>query len=1377
MSALLTGVMLMQTASFNVASALNTFKTETVIEAEDAVVNNAMLFDYDDRASGGAYVYSRATAVSNPAQIGLEDLSWLIDVEEEGEYYLNIRTHNLTALFFRVDDGEWTRVSLNNPSDNAKWTEMGRVVLKKGVNKLKVHHSNTGGWIDAVYVTKDQTTVPELPGGAKPFKEEGSTSSLYTIVSTQKEIPTVTGSGILMEAEDATVCSPYVFASSKYASGMKGVSPKSSYSKSPGGGTQGHIEFRFNVEKTSTYSFWIRTYATATNQDSIYGAVNNKSYEFLELTISEDFVWKKLTSAELEAGTEGVFRLYAREANNIVDCIIITDKRFTPTGRTGNIPSDENVKSSISASYAKPEVNPPANQHPRVLFRESDIERIKTNMELPQNAAAKTRLLSRLALDEDGKMNNNYSSGTLATLEAYAFDYVINGNIENGQRAISGIINYLDTGSVESSNTDNITRNGGHVIYVASEIYDWCYDLLNTEQKLKIIAECEAIADIIEVGWPPTKQGSVVGHGSEAQILRCLLAFAIATYDERPDIWQVVGGRFYEQFVPARNFLNQGQYNLQGDSYGLYRHIWDSWSHILITGMGAPAPYDTEDLYKVSYGAVYMRRPDGQLLRDGDSASDTANAMWTYWSDRTQSFLLDNAIGNDPYLKDELARQSKNMAYWYDASCIVFLVTNDPEIENKSIANLPLSKTFPDPVGMTVARTGWDDGVESPSVVAQMKVGGVVVNNHQHLDAGHFQIYYKGILASDSGVYEGFDKSKSGDGTGYGTKHYNMYMTKSVAHNTMLVYDPSEGKEGVNDRGNITDGGQRAVNQGKELGKIEDVIASDAQVASVVGQEIDPKNPQTPAYTYLKGDLTNAYSDKVSDFKRSFMFFNFFDEEVPAAMIVFDKVTSSNSSFKKTWLLHGLEEPEINGNQTIFRRTYASQVYANEYNGKMTVDTLLPTADNAVITKVGGVGEDGWSVAGGVDYKGIPANTASDEGQTWRIELSPKNNANTDYFLNVIQVSDNDKNYYLTPEIIETDNYYGAQISDRVVMFSKSGEREKGMISFTNPSNAPTQYTICDAISGTWEITTSDGVQNVYVSEEGGVIAVKAAGGSFSAKYIGTENTAPAIEVQEALPEIKSQLLKIDNFYVYNKDRMKIVEGTSLLDMDTFKKYLNVDYQVSGNTVYATRSGKTVTMSIGSNIAYADGAEVAFPQSVHMENGKIFVPIKGLSQLFDIEVDWDGYTRTVFLTSPLDSYELPKEGYAQYAKVTPDDGAVDGSNVAENSIDGDYDSIWAALGVGRYLDFEFDKAYTLTSAEVLFNPNSSRNARFAIQVSSDGVNFTTVYEGIGDGSLEKPVWEKFDFEAPVTVKYARFVANGSNLSEWNAIKEIRFKTN
>ena len=119
-----------------------------------------------------------------------------------------------------------------------------------------------------------------------------------------------------------------------------------------------------------------------------------------------------------------------------------------------------------------------------------------------------------------------------------------------------------------------------------------------------------------------------------------------------------------------------------------------------------------------------------------------------------------------------------------------------------------------------------------------------------------------------------------------------------------------------------------------------------------------------PDYSYLKGDITQAYTDKVKEANRSFVFLNLHAAEVPAALIVFDKVVSSDPTFKKFWLLHSIEEPTIEGNRFIVRRT------KNGDTGMLQNHVLLPEAGNAQIEKVGGKGKEFWVF--GTNYPNQP---------------------------------------------------------------------------------------------------------------------------------------------------------------------------------------------------------------------------------------------------------------------------------------------------------------------------------------------------------------------------------------------------------------------
>ena len=653
-----------------------------------------------------------------------------------------------------------------------------------------------------------------------------------------------------------------------------------------------------------------------------------------------------------------------------------------------------------------------------------------------------------------------------------------------------------------------------------------------------------------------------------------------------------------------------------------------------------------------------------------------------------------------------------------------------------------------------------------------MKIGSYQTSGHQHLDAGHFQIYYKGILASDSGVYQGaLSSAASNGGTAYWSVHTNQYGTKTVAHNCMLVYDPSEGDKNNTARGTINDGGQRSIKNADQMVYMDYLETYNAKTSEVEKVEIDPKAPKTPEYSYIKGDLTKAYSDKVKEYKRSFMFLNLENSEVPAAMIVFDKITSSNPSFKKSWLLHGLEEPEIDGNRTVFRRTYRSTVEDYGYNGKLTVDTLLPK-DNT-ITKIGGEGM--WSYVNGVDYTGYPLNSVTDEGNSWRIEISPKNASERDYFLNVLQVSDNDKEYYVPATMIESEEFYGAAISDRVVLFSKSGKDVGESFEFNVPEGNY-KYTVCDVGAGEYTVSAGGKDMICAVSEEGGVLAFDGAGGKISVRKTGSTVPEAKIASDDEIYDTNKVSIRINDVFVHTFKPAVLKNNTVYIDGESVKKYFGASASETETGVTFEKSGKKLVFENGSNTAELNGEPFEMSSAAERTDGSWMIPARAVAQGFGGSISWDKYARTAYITKPNPDYTLPA-GYAKVVSVTDDGGPEDGANVASSVADGLYETRWTAEGRGRYIILELQNISTVTAIEIAFNPHAKnpRDASFDVFASTDGKEYTWVYSGVSNGATEEGAWESFEFDKPYAAKYIKYVGNGSNVNAWNAVKEMRLK--
>ena len=251
-----------------------------------------------------------------------------------------------------------------------------------------------------------------------------------------------------------------------------------------------------------------------------------------------------------------------------------------------------------------------------------------------------------------------------------------------------------------------------------------------------------------------------------------------------------------------------------------------------------------------------------------------------------------------------------------------------------------------------------------------------------------------------------------------------------------------------------------------------------------------------PEYSYISGDLAPGYSDKVSEVRCSMLFMPTGIENKPGIFVVMDKVTAKDPAFKKSFLLHSLQAPEVKDNVTVIKRDQIG------YNGKLINQTLYPK--NPEITTIGGPERQNWVVdrnyapQGGKYYTGYDPAKSSEHG--WgRVEISPSTPAKTDYFLNVMYATDADN---LEPvdeaELIETDVLLGARILDKATLFVKDKERYSGEMTVTIPGEGQIAATLAGITAGEWTITDENGnVQTKTAKEEGGIIYFTGQAGTY----------------------------------------------------------------------------------------------------------------------------------------------------------------------------------------------------------------------------------------------------------------------------------------
>ena len=279
---------------------------------------------------------------------------------------------------------------------------------------------------------------------------------------------------------------------------------------------------------------------------------------------------------------------------------------------------------------------------------------------------------------------------------------------------------------------------------------------------------------------------------------------------------------------------------------------------------------------------------------------------------------------------------------------------------------------------------------------------GGTLAQHRHFDALNFVIYHRGHLALDSGTrYSEFENGQ----------HLCNYYAQTVAHNCVVIDQP--GEPPVRYWGGTVEGCHGG--QHKQLGSEVKAFETNAR------------------YVYVAGDATECYKhgadigEKVDQVTRQLVFL------MPNHFVVFDRVTTTDPSFKKDWLLHTAREPVIEGDT----------IRADHVEGRMFCRTLLP--QDAVHTPVGGPGSEflaagkNWAIETG-NLK--PENLAM-MGQ-WRVEVSPGAAREEDLFLHVLQVGDQTLNAMDATELVQDDGVTGVRLTsgNRVweVGFATEGE-------------------------------------------------------------------------------------------------------------------------------------------------------------------------------------------------------------------------------------------------------------------------------------------------------------------------------------------------
>lgn len=397
--------------------------------------------------------------------------------------------------------------------------------------------------------------------------------------------------------------------------------------------------------------------------------------------------------------------------------------------------------------------------------------------------------------------------------------------------------------------------------------------------------------------------------------------------------------------------------------------------------------------------------------------------------------------------------------------------------------------------GTVFMRSGWPDGAADTDTQATYLSFqcGDHFTYHQHYDQNSFTLFKYDDLLLDSGVY-------SGDGL---SSHDRNYYVRTIAHNTLTVYNPDEDFAAARPGAESNDGGQRSMTPGS---RSPQTMEHYQQYFHVYDTGDILRFADDTDLTYALGDATKAYNNptynqamdtaltgnvaKLSQFQREFVYLRGVHsaKQITSAeaVVLFDRVTLTEADFSgenTAMNFHFMTEPSVTGTATAVSPgetlyTQADRAECIHGDGKLTLHCLLP--EQANIRKVGGNGQKSfWVEYANFDWhwdageaQPRPTNDFEDipYGE-WRIQIEPPDESLDVRYLTVLIPSSPS---FVAPDAVrvQSGDLTGVNLLDpivnRVLLFSNLDQANppEGALTYTLQPSTVGRHVIFDLTPG-----------------------------------------------------------------------------------------------------------------------------------------------------------------------------------------------------------------------------------------------------------------------------------------------------------------------
>lgn len=539
----------------------------------------------------------------------------------------------------------------------------------------------------------------------------------------------------------------------------------------------------------------------------------------------------------------------------------------------------------------------PANQHPRIMVRPGDFEKIYARTQAYDTvnswyarvmaSADKTLEYTPPEYNKSDGLRLSSAYTISSYLQQLAFAYAMTGNEKYAEKAWENI---QTAAQYKDWNAANHFLDTASLAQGMTLAFDWCYDYWTPEQKTVI---CDALVKFalnpaIELyrkksGWTyNTANWNVVCNSG-------MMTAALAIGDEFG--YENISGSIMEEslksiasslprFAPdGAWFEGTGYWDYTVDNLAMYVASLDS---ALGNSYGI---FDFRGISDTGYFPIYMTGLTNKLINIHDASAGTVNSPELAWlgmktGDKNlcdYRYYQLTKLGAAPEYKDLL---------WFDENNITSF--------DLQTVNLPGDRLFRDTEAVTFRKNFFGED----NVFAALH-GGDNTIPHGSLDIGQF--FYEAMgerwaidLGGDNYNLQGYFNYNS-DGSGY---RWYYYRNRAEGHNT-LVMNPSESM--LNDQ------------KFNAFGKITEVVSADGYSYGIVNMH--------EAYSdFVNSAQRGIYLDKVSgtmivqdeiDFKTDVNLYWFMHTDADTALSPDGKSAVLSKNGKKVWVQIISEGSEI----------------------------------------------------------------------------------------------------------------------------------------------------------------------------------------------------------------------------------------------------------------------------------------------------------------------------------------------------------------------------------------------------------------------------------------------------------------------------------